>query len=305
MCNITNKNQPNPSSCIKVVSMQDVCPHKLKQLGLPEVQRQISSSSKYWNPDEEITYHFIGGREDQRQSVRTVLDDLRRLVPGLKLKEVTTGAQIRVSFVAGIGSWSYIGTDALLIRQDLATMNYGWDGDYRRLVFHEFAGHCLTAQAHEHVHPDMELNWDLLLTDFAEESGWSEATIRNNFSIPEGATIDDFDPDSIMLYYLDCKYVNNKVGCEKWNTEPSRADIAYWNSRFPNKIEPVEPEEPTVVPDGCLAFLAKLFPTFKDLNRLRESQVVAVAEHLGIEASKDDLKRETVNKVISFLEGQN
>ena len=63
-------------------------------------------------------------------------------------------AKIRVSFVSGDGSWSYIGKST---PSTGATMNFGWltastaDSEYSRVVIHEF-GHAL-GMIHEHQHP--------------------------------------------------------------------------------------------------------------------------------------------------------
>lgn len=72
-------------------------------------------------------------------------------------KFVTEGeADIRVTFKAGKGFYSYIGTDAKFFK-DKETMNLGWfdgktsDKEFRRTTIHEF-GHALGLN-HEHQHP--------------------------------------------------------------------------------------------------------------------------------------------------------
>ena len=56
-------------------------------------------------------------------------------------------AELRISFKQR-GSWSYVGTDALGIPKNQATINFGWltrdlsDLEYSRVVTHEF-GHAL------------------------------------------------------------------------------------------------------------------------------------------------------------------
>ena len=52
-------------------------------------------------------------------------------------------AEIRISFLQP-GSWSYIGTDGLMVPLDKPTMNFGWltpttnDAEYQRVVLHEY-----------------------------------------------------------------------------------------------------------------------------------------------------------------------
>lgn len=282
---------------VKKVNSRVLCPHKLQQLGRAGVEAAITSPNKYWKED--ITYHFIGGTEVQREKVREGLAVIKNVTPGLKIKEVSTGGQIRISHVEGNGSWSYIGSDALLIKQELATMNFGWEEPTYRTVLHEFL-HAFGFQ-HEHIHPDIKYNWDLLLTDFAEVNGWTEEQVRYNFTLHEGSVVHNYDSDSVMHYYIECKYVLEGP-CGKYNTELSAGDIEQLNIIFPDNtvIIPVEPTE-----GDCKAllktFLAKLFPSKSRLSKLLESQVVTIANELDIDATTKDLKKDTVDKVINEL----
>jgi hypothetical protein len=131
-----------------------------------------------------------------------------------KLNFVADGdAEIRVSFFADAGSWSAIGTDALVesyFPKYQPTMNFGWlrgdtpDEEYERVVVHEF-GHALGC-IHEHQSPNVTLNWDTQAV-YRYFSGppnfWSKADIDHNVLqkySPAGLSATPFDIDSIMLY---------------------------------------------------------------------------------------------------------
>ena len=73
-------------------------------------------------------------------------------------------AEIRIAFVQGAGSWSAVGTDALVeewFPKNEQTMNYGWlrptstDQEVSSVVLHEF-GHAL-GLIHEHQQPSAEI----------------------------------------------------------------------------------------------------------------------------------------------------
>lgn len=69
----------------------------------------------------------------------------------------------------------------------------------------------------------------------------------------------------------------------------------------PNDQEPDIPEDPTVVPQGCLSFLKKLFISPSELNRLKERQLIVIASELDISATKKDLKKDTLEKIWNVL----
>jgi len=81
---------------------------------------------------------------------------------GVKLVQISAQGDfrpmIRISFNPASGSWSYVGSDAIRVPSDNATMNFNWidkgsamtEGD-RSVILHEF-GHAL-GYRHEHQSP--------------------------------------------------------------------------------------------------------------------------------------------------------
>ena len=121
-------------------------------------------------------------------------------------------AEIRITFDLNDGSWSAVGTDALVVEHfppDGATMNYGWltpessDIDYSRVVLHEF-GHAL-GLIHEHQNPAAGIRWNerVVIDDLTRTQGWDLATSRYNVLdryARDRTQYTRFDPHSIMLY---------------------------------------------------------------------------------------------------------
>jgi hypothetical protein len=154
-----------------------------------------------------------------------------------KLNFVADGdAEIRISFFADAGSWSAVGTDALVesyFPKYQPTMNFGWlrddtpDEEYGRVVVHEF-GHALGC-IHEHQSPNVTLNWDTQAV-YRYFSGppnyWSKADVDHNVLqkySPAGLSATPFDIDSIMLYQFSPELFTNRKGTPS-NTKLSAKD---------------------------------------------------------------------------------
>lgn len=155
-------------------------------------------------------------------------------------------AEIRVSF-ADSGSWSYIGTDALAIPRERATMNYGWlspttdESEYRRVVLHE-VGHAL-GMTHEHQNPSGGIPWDREAV-YRYYSGppnhWDKETIdRNIFArYSESQTqFTSFDRNSIMAYAVPNSLTLGdwEIG---WNTRLSEVDKRFISEQYPKPAPP-------------------------------------------------------------------
>ena len=154
--------------------------------------------------------------------------------------------QIRISFKAR-GSWSYIGTDALVAPANEQTMNFGWltpssaDNEYSRVVTHEF-GHALGC-IHEHQNPAANIPWDkeAVYRYYAGPPNfWSrQETDVNLFQkYAESLTqFSDFDPLSIMLYSIDNALTLGDFAVG-WNRQLSPTDKAFIGVLYPFQVEP-------------------------------------------------------------------
>lgn len=150
-------------------------------------------------------------------------------------------AEIRISF-QNQGSWSYIGTDALVVPQSQPTMNFGWltlatpNEEYMRVVTHEF-GHALGC-IHEHQNPANNIPWDKEVV-YRYYQGppnfWSREQVDINLFTRYEADITQFsafDPQSIMLYPIPNEFTvgDFEVG---WNHTLSATDKQYISTLYP------------------------------------------------------------------------
>lgn len=142
-------------------------------------------------------------------------------------------AQIRISFKSS-GSWSYIGTDALIVPQSQPTMNFGWltpdteTTEYDRVVLKEF-GHAL-GLVNEYQNPNANIPWNKEAVYRYYEgppNNWTQEQVDANFFTrykPEQLAIPKaFDPQSIMMYPIPKEFTDGEffVG---WNTTLSELD---------------------------------------------------------------------------------
>ena len=142
----------------------------------------INSLSDKWVNGTELTYYFFDkptdgmnitladgsvsfvpwrGTASQMEAVRKGFKAWADLGLGIKFREVSSRdqAMVRIGFMAGDGSWSYVGRAILDIAADQRTMNFGWDitNDIDTAT-HEI-GHTLGFE-HEHQNPFSGIVWD-------------------------------------------------------------------------------------------------------------------------------------------------
>jgi hypothetical protein len=171
---------------------------------------------KKWPNGQTLRCRFLDGSATQRKKVEAkahIWEDYANITFAFVTDD---DAEVRISFAADPGSWSAVGTDALVedyFPKYQPTMNYGWlqddteDEEYERVVVHEF-GHALGC-IHEHQSPKAKLKWNKAAV-YRAFSGppnyWSKDDIDHNILqkySPQGISATDFDDESIMLYQFD------------------------------------------------------------------------------------------------------
>ena len=202
--------------------------------------RSVGVKAKFWRAGQTITIKFIGGEPFVRQKVQQYAMEWTKFA-NLKFQFVGDNSQamIRIAFQKG-GSYSYVGTDNLLIPENQHTMNYGWltpqspEQEFSRVVVHEF-GHMLGLM-HEHQHPESSIPWNKpKVYEYYASIGWSKQQVDDHVfkRYDHGTTqYSEYDRLSIMHYAVPASLTTN--GFEvAWNTELSSIDKDFIGKVYP------------------------------------------------------------------------
>lgn len=172
-------------------------------------QRAIVVTSSKWVNGTTLRYYFMDGPEVQREVVRSAFQEWKDIGIGLSFLEVQSQpeAEVRIGFVQGDGSWSYLGKDVLGIGTHDRTMNLGWDltdSHGRSTALHEI-GHTL-GLPHEHQNPNAGLVWDedaVYAYLGGPPNNWDRTTTFHNVLRkldPREVEGSEWDPASVMQY---------------------------------------------------------------------------------------------------------
>jgi serralysin len=173
----------------------------------------------------------------------------------LRFVDSWTAGDIRIGFVRGDGSWSYLGTDNRTISSEQRTMNLGWlepnthDSEYERVVVHE----CfhMFGMPHEHQHPRNGIPWDkpkVYEYYMGPPNNWSREEVDHNLFRVYSETITQFstfDKASIMLYPIPNEFTVGDWYAPR-NTTPSKTDIDFLAEQYPKAVEPPRPTKPAI-----------------------------------------------------------
>lgn len=217
-----------------VTSMRELSPQQ--QAELKEVKEQQPEKArgdvrgKWWKAGSTIRIRFLDGDAATHKQVKAIASEWTKYA-NLQFKFVASGhAEIRISFDKNDGAWSYLGTDALVIPQNIQTMNLGFVN--KQTVLNQF-GHAL-GLINEHQNPKANIHWNRALI-IREMSGppnnWTTAEIEHN--VFEKASADkypdyrEFDPESIMAKSFPPSWTGGvKIGGGEDLSESDKAFIA-------------------------------------------------------------------------------
>jgi hypothetical protein len=182
--------------------------------------RMIIVTQKKWVNGTKLKYYFFNGGSDgspaswkgtpaQINTVKQAFNAWKSQGIGLEFEEINdkNEAQVRIGFMRGNGSWSYVGRDVIDFASspDERTMNFGWDiSNDIDTAIHEI-GHTLGAP-HEHQNPNAGIVWneEAVYAALAQPpNSWSRDKTFHNIirKLPvnevEGST---HDPNSVMHY---------------------------------------------------------------------------------------------------------
>ena len=179
--------------------------------------RAIATTANLWANGTVLRYYMFdqgpwSGPHSQQKAVSDAFDTWRELKIGLEFRKVNfpDEAEIRIGFLQGDGSWSYIGRDVLGIGTSSRTMNFGWDltrGEGFDTALHEI-GHTLGLN-HEHQNPIAGIVWDeeaVYKSLGGPPNNWDRETTYNNIIRkldPRTVKGSVWDPDSVMHYPIE------------------------------------------------------------------------------------------------------
>ncbi|HQQ71431.1 MAG TPA: M12 family metallopeptidase [Alicycliphilus sp.] len=160
-------------------------------------------SGKLWAAGATIRVGFIGGTAAERKLVAQIATDWTNYA-NLSFKFLEAGdTDVRIAFDPALGSWSFVGTDALVVGKKEPTMNLAWV--QRENVLHEF-GHVL-GLIEEHQNPKADIKWnreEIVKSLQGPPNFWSNEIIEEKVfrKIPQEqvGNYREFDPHSIMTF---------------------------------------------------------------------------------------------------------
>ena len=277
----------------------------------PFADRAVAEKGKFWKRGETLGVTFLNGTDAQKQAVRRFAQAWSSYANIVFQFDVPVSeSEIRISFYEGWGSWSFVGTDCLLIDKTNPTMNFGWvtggQSAYdmqedRAVILHEF-GHAL-GLGHEHQNPEGGIKWNIeeVVKDLSGAPNfWDRETIEHNVlrAYSQDRVLSTvLDPKSIMMYPIPQEWTLNSFSTG-FNTELSQIDRQFIAELYP--VVTSNPPEPKPY-DNTFYTLKFMFQSRKELNTLKELQLVRAGLLLELPVNIKKRKRENLDIVVKHL----
>lgn len=216
-----------------VISMRTLTPQQQAELKVVKEQQPEKARSdvkgKWWKVGSTIRIRFLDGDAATQEKVKAIGLEWTKYA-NLRFEFVMSGdSDIRIAFDKTLGSWSYLGTDALAIPKNSQTMNLGVVD--KHTVLSQF-GHAL-GLINEHQNPKANIHWNWALIN-REASGppfYSDKAIVKSMlekvSADQFPDYREFDPKSIMAFTIPPSWTGGiKIGAEEDLSESDKAFIA-------------------------------------------------------------------------------
>lgn len=228
----------NPANAVPAVPMAQFG----AALEVPTPLAAVMLTGKRWKPGRTISISFLDGDYALHKRVRYYANKWLDCA-NLKFNWISgrsEAGEVRITFARG-GSWSYLGTDALVIPRPRPTMAFGWidagsgADEVRRVVLHEF-GHML-GLGHEQAHPEVAIPWDkdAAYAYYARTNGWSrsevDAQVFQRYAVGQ-TNFSKYDRRSIMGYAISNELTIGDFEVP-WNTKRSKTDRAFVRTQYP------------------------------------------------------------------------
>ncbi|WP_289665360.1 matrixin family metalloprotease [Flavobacterium panacagri] len=196
-----------------------------------------------WKIGQTIKIKFLDGDAASQEKVKRIAGEWTKYA-NLTFEYVpaTEYADIRIGFnVGSYGAWSVLGMKSAYGNTNDQSMRLGSltstnEVSIRRTILHEF-GHAL-GLIHENSSPASTIKWDLpkVYQYYNELNGWSKDEV-DQFVIksPESTNYSQYDPLSIMHYYVPASLTTNRVAVNEMN-DLSLTDIQSINKWYPFPI---------------------------------------------------------------------
>jgi Astacin (Peptidase family M12A) len=180
----------------------------------PRLRAIIASANKWVNHTVLHYAFFKSGRwkvpSEQAAVIRKAFQQWQEVPVGLQFDEIDNvrEAEIRIGYLTGDGSWSYVGRDVLNIPVNERTMSFGWRldrDDYGLTTAVHEIGHTI-GMPHEHQNPFAGIVWnedEVYRHLGGPPNNWPRETTFHNVLRkldPAEVSGSNWDPDSVMEY---------------------------------------------------------------------------------------------------------